>query len=76
MQCFIALKLHLNIFRKHEPRKMGSDCKLLPARVVIALLMFGGTFVSYVLRVNLNIAIVTMTNNSDVLCVNRSSSDR
>merc|ERR1719189_2272872 len=37
--------------------------------------MIGGTFVSYVLRVNLNIAIVTMTNNSDVLCVNRCSSD-
>ena len=55
---------------------MGSECTLLPARVVIALLMFGGTFVSYVLRVNLNIAIVTMTNNSDALCVNRSSSDR
>ena len=76
MQCFIVSKLCLNIFRKHKFCKMGSDCTLVPSRVVIALLMFGGTFVSYVLRVNLNIAIVTMTNNSDVLCVNRSSSDR
>ena len=48
----------------------------IPIRAIIALLMFGGTFVSYVLRVNLNIAIVTMTNNSDALCYNSSSSDR
>ncbi len=48
----------------------------IPVRVVTAILMFGGTFVSYVLRVNLNIAIVTMTNNSEVLCVNKSNSDR
>ena len=48
----------------------------IPVRVVTAILMFGGTFVSYVLRVNLNIAIVTMTNNSEVLCVNKSKSDR
>lgn len=52
---------------------MTNICSTIPIRAIIALLMFGGTFVSYVLRVNLNIAIVTMTNNSDVLCYNSSS---
>ena len=55
---------------------MSGLCFTIPIRAVVALMMFGATFVSYVLRVNLNIAIVTMTNNSDVLCVNKSNSDR
>ena len=56
--------------------KMQKLCPTVPIRAIIALLMFGGTFVSYVLRVNLNIAIVTMTNNSDVLCANSNDSER
>ena len=55
---------------------MEKLCPTVPIRAIIALLMFGGTFVSYVLRVNLNIAIVTMTNNSDVLCANSNGSER
>jgi hypothetical protein len=63
--------------RLSEFKKMQNSCiPGIPVRVVIAILMFGGTFVSYVLRVNLNLAIVTMTNNSEVLCVNKSTSDR
>ena len=48
----------------------------IPIRAMIALFMFGGTIVSYVLRVNLNIAIVSMTKNSEILCVNKSNEDR
>ena len=48
----------------------------VPIRVLIASLMFGGTVISYVLRVNINIAIVAMTMNSEKLCVNMTSKDR
>ena len=48
----------------------------VPIRVLIASLMFGGTVISYVLRVNINIAIVAMTMNSEELCVNMTSKDR
>ena len=48
----------------------------VPIRVLIASLMFGGTVISYVLRVNINIAIVSMTMDSEKLCVNMTSKDR
>ena len=48
----------------------------IPIRVIIGLLMFGGTLISYVLRVNINIAIVTMTENSKILCANKSHTER
>ena len=48
----------------------------VPIRVLIASLMFGGTVISYVLRVNINIAIVSMTMYSEKLCVNMTSKDR
>ena len=48
----------------------------IPMRVIIGFLMFGGPLVSYILRVNINIAIVTMTENSTELCVNKGSSER
>ena len=48
----------------------------IPIRAVIALFMFGGTMISYVLLVNINIAIVSMTKDSERLCVNKSNEDR
>ena len=48
----------------------------IPTRSLIALLMFGGTMMNYVLRVNLNIAIVSMTQDSDSLCKNKTSDER
>ena len=48
----------------------------IPIRAVIAFLAFSGTLISYVMRVNLNIAIVTMTEDSDVLCANLTNKDR
>ena len=48
----------------------------IPIRAIIGLLMFGGTLMSYVLRVNINIAIVTMTENSEILCANKSNTER
>ena len=48
----------------------------IPIRSLIALLMFGGTMINYVLRVNLNIAIVSMTQDSDKLCINKTSDER
>ena len=33
----------------------------IPVRSVVAFMAFGGTLISYALRINLNIAIVTMT---------------
>ncbi len=46
-----------------------------PIRVLIAILAFLGVMVSYMLRVNFNIAIVTMTDSDDVdiECKNQSS---
>merc|ERR1719295_569590 len=40
-------------------------------RILIGFLMFLGTLTSYMLRVNLNIAIVQMTDDSGGLCTNR-----
>ena len=48
----------------------------LPQRAIIAFLAFGGTMISYILRVNLNIAIVTMTDNNEQLCQNVTDTDR
>lgn len=48
----------------------------IPIRALIALLMFGGTMMNYILRVNLNIAIVSMTKDSNIICVNKSSDER
>ena len=39
-------------------------------RLLIGALVFTATMVSYMLRVGLNIAIVTMTDDADRLCVN------
>ena len=48
----------------------------IPVRSVVAFMAFGGTLISYALRINLNIAIVTMTKNNTVLCANVSKKDR
>ena len=48
----------------------------IPIRAIIAFLMFGGTVISNVLRININIAIITMTENNEVLCVNETNKDR
>ena len=48
----------------------------IPIRAVIVFLAFGGTLISYVLRVNLNIAVVLMTDNNEVLCANVSNQNR
>ena len=43
---------------------------------VVVFLAFGGTLISYVLRLNLNIAVVVMTDNNEVLCANVSNQNR
>ena len=45
-------------------------------RILIGFLMFLGTMTSYMLRVNLNIAIVQMTDDSEGLCANKTSTER
>ncbi len=49
------------------------NCRRPPIRSMVAILVFTGTMISYMLRVNLNIAIVTMTDNVTSLCANLSS---
>lgn len=44
-----------------------------PLRALPAFLLFLGTFVNYVTRVNINIAILSMTKNASSLCANRSA---
>eukprot|EP00095_Tigriopus_kingsejongensis_P004809 maker-scaffold182_size278544-snap-gene-1.27 protein:Tk04809 transcript:maker-scaffold182_size278544-snap-gene-1.27-mRNA-1 annotation:"inorganic phosphate cotransporter" len=44
-----------------------------PVRALPALLLFLGTFVNYATRVNINIAIISMTANASSLCPSRSS---
>jgi len=44
-------------------------------RILIGFLMFLGTMTSYMLRVNLNIAIVQMTDDSEGLCANKTSTE-
>ena len=48
----------------------------IPIRAVIAFLAFGGTLISYALRINLNIAIVVMTDNNKVICANETEKNR
>ena len=45
-------------------------------RILIGFLMFLGTMTSYMLRVNLNIAIVQMTDDSEGLCASKTSTER
>lgn len=69
MNCSIQSVQILMRIRKLKRGKMMT-LSLLPLRLVIGFMMFLGTFASYMLRVNLNLAIVTMTQNSDKLCTN------
>ena len=43
-------------------------------RILVGFLVFSGTMVSYMLRVSLNIAIVTMTDNVTEFCLNQTDS--
>ena len=48
----------------------------VPLRVLPAILLFLGTFASYVTRVSINIAIITMTENATEICTERSATAR
>ena len=48
----------------------------IPIRAVIAFFGFSGTLTSYIMRINLNIGIVSMTENNDVFCKNLTHTDR
>ena len=49
---------------------LAADKRSFPYRYCILIMMFIGTFVAYVLRVNMNIAIVTMTDIPKEICSN------
>ena len=42
-------------------------------RILVGFLMFMGTMTSYMLRVNLNLAIVQMTDDTEGQCTNKTS---
>ena len=44
-----------------------------PIRILVALFVFTATMVSYMLRVNINIALVTMTEADNNTCIGQSS---
>ena len=48
----------------------------IPIRAWIAFFGFSGTLTSYILRINLNIALVMMTDNNEVLCKDSTHIDR
>ena len=50
---------------KHAPLVPG---RYFPVRVLVGFMIFLGTLTSYVMRVNLNIAIVQMTDDAEGLC--------
>jgi hypothetical protein len=60
MHLFKFKKLSLKNFKKDSDGWWLSP-KKIPARVVLGMLSFGGFLTNYMLRVNLNIAIVSMT---------------
>ena len=83
-----ANKNTTSLYRYIRPLYISLDCYFfgfshrfikmfyVPQRAIIAFLAFGGTMISYILRVNLNIAIVTMTDNNEQLCQNVTDTDR
>lgn len=68
---FLKSSLHVHFYCVSEIEKKSKSWwrpRDVPARVVLGMLSFGGFLTNYMLRVNLNIAIVSMTgamNSSD-----------
>ena len=64
--------LNLESWVLTKMEKLG-NCDFQKFRYVVLLMLFLVTFTSFVLRVNMNIAIVTMNDTPSTLCSNSTS---